>query len=219
VEVPELRIVSESIWDAVHARIRYVNEKLGIALQSGFSCAKHVYLFSGPLICGDCGARIIIISGGNNVRYGCPSYRRGVCANRLPIRQTALEEQLIARLEERLTQPAMLDYALARFQEELEKRLAEIQKEAIGVEDLRKERRTLQDKAERLADAVAEAGHSTALLSKLAEVEAGIADLDQRMTPPKTVNIRTFVSRKLLQIRDLLQGDASRAKAALEPLT
>src|SRR5688572_15432850 len=32
VEVPELRIVSESIWDAVHARIRYVNEKLGIAL-------------------------------------------------------------------------------------------------------------------------------------------------------------------------------------------
>ena len=103
--------------------------------------------------------------------------------------QTSLEEQLTARLEERLTQPAMLNYALARFQEELEKRLAEIQKQATGVEDLRTERRTLQDKAARLAHAVAEAGHSTALLSKLAEVEARIAELDQRMIPPRAVNV------------------------------
>src|SRR5262249_11148529 len=76
VEVPELRIVSQELWDAVHARIKHVNEKLGIALQGGFNCAKHVYLFSGLLVCGDCGSRIIIISGGNNVRYGCPGHRR-----------------------------------------------------------------------------------------------------------------------------------------------
>jgi hypothetical protein len=43
------------------------------------------YLFSGFMICGLCGARMIIVSGDGKrayVKYGCPSHRyRGVCTN------------------------------------------------------------------------------------------------------------------------------------------
>jgi len=64
------------------------------------------YLFSGLLVCGKCGSRLIITSGNGKrayVRYGCPSHRyRGVCENGLTIRQDRLEEQLIGAIEQRI---------------------------------------------------------------------------------------------------------------------
>jgi DNA repair exonuclease SbcCD ATPase subunit len=66
-----------------------------------------------------------------------PSRRyRGVCDNAVTIRQNRLEEQLLAALEQRL---------------------AEIQRQTTGLEDVRRERRQLQAKAERLTDAIADA--------------------------------------------------------------
>ena len=51
-----------------------------------------------------------------------------------------------------------LDHTLERFQEQLQKRLAEIQRHATGLDELRLERRQLKVKADRLADAIAELG-------------------------------------------------------------
>src|SRR5262249_54405586 len=146
------------------------------------------YLFSGLLVCGVCGSRIVIISGQGRrgyVRYGCPSHRyRGVCANALTIRQDRLEQQIVSALEERILNSQLIDYTLQRFHEELQKRLTEIQRQTTGMEDLRRERQQLQSKANRLTDAIAEAGHSPAMLSKLATIEAEIADIDRRMERP-----------------------------------
>jgi hypothetical protein len=87
---------------------------------------------------------------------------------------------------------------------------------------LRRERGQLQEKAERISDAIAEAGHSPTLLSKLAKLEGRIAQLDGRMESDKPVEltaavgeVREFVYSSLLDLRRLLRGDAAKAKATL----
>jgi site-specific DNA recombinase len=227
VEVPKLRVISEELWNAVRARIELVNGKLGAVHLGGMNrtVGSRSYLFSGLLVCGECASRLVIISGRGKrgyVKYGCPSHRyRGVCDNAVTIRQDRLEEQLLAALEQRLANPQMIEYTLTRFQEELQKRLAEIQRQTTGLEDIHRKRRQLQTQAERLTDAIADAGHSPALLSKLGEVEAHIAELDRHIDSCKPMDIATtvgeirdFVSRNLINLKGLLHEDASRSKAA-----
>ena len=99
-----------------------------------------------------------------------------MCSNARTIRQDRLELQLLAALEERLLNSKIIDYTLQRFHEELQRRLAVVQRQATGMDESRRERQQLQAKAGRLADAIAETGHSPAILSKLAAVEAQIAE-------------------------------------------
>ena len=108
VDVPEWRIVPENLWTAVHVRIAHIGKKFGAARLGGMNRTERSrsYLFSGLLVCGVCGSKIVIISGQGKrgyVRYGCPSHRyRGVCRNELTIRQDRLEQQLLAALEARI---------------------------------------------------------------------------------------------------------------------
>ena len=106
----------------------------------------------------------------------------------------------MAALEQRLANPEMIEYTLTRFQEELQKRLAEIQQQTTGLGEVRRERRQLQTRAQRLADAIADAGHSPALLSKLGEVEAKIAEVDRQIEACRPMDIATTVG----EIRDFI---------------
>jgi site-specific DNA recombinase len=223
-----LRIVSEGLLEcrAGPNRVPQREAKGGPTGGMNRTIRSRSYLFSGLLVCGRCRSRLVIISGHGKrgyVRYGCPSHRyRGVCDNTLTIRQDRLEEQLLAALEQRLVNPHVIEYILARFQAELQKRLPEIQRQTTGLEDLRRERRLLQARAQRLADAVAEAGHSPILLAKLAQLEAQVTEVDRRMEEYRPMDvsatleeIRDFVYRNVMQLRGLLHEDASRSKAAL----
>lgn len=228
VEVPGLRIVPEELWAAVQARIEHVNANFGAARLGGLNRTKdsRSYLFSGLLVCGTCGSRLVIISGRGKrgyVRYGCPSHRyRGVCDNGLTIRQDRLEQQLLAALEQRLARPEIIDYALTRFQEQLTARLTEVERQSGNIDGLQQQRGELQVKASRLTDAIAAAGHSAALLSKLAEVEAALAGVDRQIERAKPMNltatmaeIRAFVTTNIMQLRELLQADAANSRVAL----
>jgi hypothetical protein len=97
-----------------------------------------------------------------------------------------------------------------------------MQKHTTGLDELKRERQGLEGKADRLADAVAEMGHSPALLAKLREVDDQIAVLDQRINEHKPLDLTTtvaemreFVLQNVMQLRSLLREDASKSKAAL----
>ena len=51
------------------------------------------------------------------------------------IRRDRLEEQLLAGLSDRILQPAMVDFALERFQEQLQRRLRELRDQAESAAD------------------------------------------------------------------------------------
>lgn len=140
-DVPDWRIVSEELWERVQERIRFVGARFSSRHMGGFTRTERSkrYIFSGFLICGICGSKMVIVTGSGKrayVKYGCPSHRyRGTCSNGLMIRQDGLEAQLIAGLTERISKPEMIEYALKRFQEQLQERLRELQEETLKAAD------------------------------------------------------------------------------------
>ena len=229
VDVPEWRIVSEDLWNAVQSRIVVIKERMGVSRYGGTArtSESRQYLFSGLLICGVCGSRLVIVSGNGRrgyVKYGCPSHRyRGVCSNRLTIRRDRLEAQLLAAIEERVLTPELIDYTIRRFEEALAKRLEENRGSDARATSLVAEQRELQGQAHRLSDAIAAAGHSPSLLSHLASVEARLARVQQQIEACNPTNLmvtaaeaRSFVMANVMNLRSRLhEGQPARARTAL----
>lgn len=108
--LPELRIVSDELWQAVQAR----REALGHRWSRG--CAPPRYLLSGLLVCGACGAAYSIVGGSG--KYGCTGhYYRGVCGNKVLVKRAVLEEWIIGLVRDRLLSPDQLALLVARVEE------------------------------------------------------------------------------------------------------
>lgn len=183
------------------------------------------------LICGTCGSRMVIVTGSGKrayVRYGCPSHRyRGTCSNRLMIRLDRLEAQLIAGLMERVSKPAVIEYALRRFQEQLQKRLHDLQEQTLkaadAVRDIQSQRYELKAQAQNLGVAIAKMGHSATLLQQLAGIESEIARIDERLAlanQPLDLafsleSIRDFVTRKALDFKAAFDSEPTKARQIL----
>ena len=228
VEVPEWRIVPQELWNAVEARNEEMSRRFGASRLGGMNRTENArsYLFSGLLRCEPCGSRMVIISGQGKrgyAKYGCPSHRyRGVCSNALTIRRERLEDQLLAALEHRILNSQLIEYTLQRFEEALRKRLNEIDRGTPGDREQRHLREQLQAKAQRLADAVAEAGHSPTLLANLRAIEAQIAEIDRQTTLSKPKDLpavlnqaRQFVYATVLRLKELFRGEATALKPVL----
>lgn len=89
VEVPELRIISDELWEMVQAVNRRGRDKYYATRQGGMNRTDHSrkYLLSGVMVCGICGGPYTVIDGkAPNVRYGCPNHRfRNTCTTKTTI--------------------------------------------------------------------------------------------------------------------------------------
>ncbi len=233
VDVPDWRIVPEELWDRVQERIRFVGARFSSRHMGGFTRTERSrrYIFSGFLICGTCGSKMVIVTGSGKrayVKYGCPSHRyRGTCSNRLMIRQDRLESQLIAGLTERISKPEVIEYALKRFQEQLQRRLRELQEQTLRAADtvttLQSQRSDLKGQAKNLGEAIAKMGHSSTLLQQLALIESEIERIDERLAvanQPLDVafsleSIRNFVSEKTTDLCSAFDLNPEKARQIL----
>ena len=231
VEVPEWRIVPEELWQAAHNSYAERKRQFSNTGAAGVrSSSSSKYLFSGLLVCGECGSKLVIVSGDGKrgyKKYGCPSHRyRGTCANALMIRLDRLEEQLIGYLERHILTKEMAEYTISLFREELEKRLQQMAEQSeehqIGLAKLRSERDQLRAEAHRIGRAIATSGHSPTLLTMLADAEAKIAELDFRMEaqrPPDikatTEEIRDYVLKSSLDLKSLMKSVTQKTKVKL----
>jgi site-specific DNA recombinase len=224
--VPGWRIVPEPLWESVQARFRDVT-RTGIARAGGLarSESSRKYLFSGLLRCACCNARMVIVSGQGRrgySKYGCPaSWNRGVCSNRLTIRQDRLETQLLAALQTRIWRPEILEYTIKAFEQAVRGRMEAMRHEAAAP-TLATRVEKLRDEARRIADAVAEMGHSPTLLGRLRTVESEINKLETQreearaaFREPSFSSLRRFVMEQVSALPQLAQSDPERAKAAL----
>src|SRR6202020_1317245 len=129
------------LWERTQARKRSAGKRFSASQLGGFHSTERSkrYMFSGFLVWGVCGSKMVIASGSGKrgyVKYGCPSHRyRGICSNGLMIRQDRLEAQLIAGLTERVSKSDLIEYALKQFQEGLQKRLRDIQEQTLKAAD------------------------------------------------------------------------------------
>ena len=233
VEVPELRIVSEELWEQVQQVNQRTKDKYYGRRQGGFnrSEASRTYLFSGLMTCGLCGGKFNVIIGGHpsKVRYGCRNHRfRNTCTNKVTIRRNRLEPQLIAAisknlLDARLEQQRVQDFsAQLKAAIEVEEKLAA--EAGSQAPKLKTERTDLDKQASHLVDAIRQHGCSPYLSAELTKVESRMAEIDRLLTAKPTSKPTTFTDEQIAEFLrqecqnfcDALAGDAEFARREIQ---
>jgi site-specific DNA recombinase len=189
VAAPELRIVSDALWEAVKRRQRAQSDTVGELVKAGLSRDRArrrgrgpKFLFSGLLTCGCCGSRYVVV---NAVAYGCASHANGgahACANRLRVRRDVVESRLLAGIREGLLAPARVEL----FQAEV-RRLLAAQAKAAAAPTAPARLAELRTEIGHLTDAIA-AGllkSSPALAARLRAAEAELARLQAEQARPR----------------------------------
>jgi site-specific DNA recombinase len=122
--VPELRIVSEEMWDAVKERQQAKRYTLTSDSNSVRSerARRPRYLLSGLLRCGVCGGGY---SKNHRHHYSCSTARnRGTCDNRLKIRRDDLEGRVLEGLRDKLMHPDLVTEFAKEYHRELNRQAA-----------------------------------------------------------------------------------------------
>ena len=124
--MPHLRIIEDDLWDRAHTRRVAVSQGV-MALRASHHCRANStgrdpkYLFSGLLVCGQCGGKFVICEA---TKYGCSTWRtRGesVCSNTLRVPRTLIETLLLASIQRDL----FTEEGLAVFKQEVARLLAD----------------------------------------------------------------------------------------------
>ena len=104
-DMPDLRIVSQELWDALKARQKELDERTG---HLGAK-KRPKYLLSGLLKCGSCGAGFAKV---NSERYGCSAARnkgQSVCTNKTTIKRSKLEGMVLGALQTHLMRDDLVE--------------------------------------------------------------------------------------------------------------
>ena len=200
-EDARLRIVPDKAWRAVKARQA---AESGARVRRGMRKAaagptgrQPVYLFSGLLVCGNCGSKFTIR---NPRSYACASWINGqACSNRLQVRRDLVERRLLAQVTEDLSDPAIV----AHVEKELRRRLKVRQPKTDPAR-----RRELEREIDNLVAAIATGAlrSSPALASRLTAAETELGKI--REPAPETASIERLIPR----IGERLSRDGARVE-------
>ena len=181
-EMPELRIVSQELWDRVKARQAEQHKKsenlrkaLHAIIRTG---AGPKYLFSSLLKCGVCGKNYIIVSPRN---YGCASYTnkgKAACGNEITVPRKVVEEKLLEGIKTDLFKPEGLEL----FKKETSRLLREARlkkqpdqkKDQFRLSELEKE-------INNMVEAIKAGAFSTILKTELQKAESERKELEGRL--------------------------------------
>ncbi|MCI4590423.1 recombinase family protein [Sphingobium sp. BYY-5] len=184
VEVPQLRIVSDALWQAVKERqgalaVQYKPMIDGVhaAQASRMHLARRpAYLLSGLVECGVCGDKMGVVANG---RIGCPNHhRRHVCTNSRTILRETLEQRALAGLAERLVSPDKVQAAVAAYADyinrENREQRAQVETDARALEKI--------DKAiAGIMTAIEDGLYQPVMKARMTELERQKADIAARM--------------------------------------
>lgn len=230
-EAPELRIISEELWNKVQA-VRSQKVNVGVQNTGGMSRteASRRYLLSSLMDCGVCGGNMNVATS-NPTRYGCTNHRnRGkeVCVNRTTVRQDALEKAFVGALSDKLRADDLREDLIQTLYAHLVKEMLleqETDKTALEQRDemVANRARYLRHKAN-LLQAIREEGGCRSLYEDLKEVEGKIARIDERLAaekrePAKPITVdevREFVNGHVHRFEELLMGSAEQLKAEFQ---
>ncbi len=215
-ERPELRIISDELWNSVRERM---GRPTGQGGSAGHGKPPRT-LFGGLLRCGVCGGAVVATSGRH---YGCSTRKdsgesicRGVTAFRKDV-----DASLLNAIREELMTPASLEMLKASLGEILEDRQRSIRSHVTSSSGRRKE---LDAEIQRLVDAIAAVGISPALRDRLQQAESELAQLIAIQSvgvPQQTISAEAVLTRYPKVFEDLasmLQSDVQKAREHLRRL-
>lgn len=216
-EVPELRIIDDTLWDRVKARQGAIAESprvLGIKASRFWEKKRRIHLLTGLVTCGRCGGAM-----GNVGRdyLACTNARRlGTCTERQSIRRAVLEEAVLDLLRDRLMRPDAVASFIASLTREMNARRGT---ETARRQRLEAERGALCRKLDGLYDAIAEGLRTPGLREKLEALEARKAELEALIAAPAPSpvrlhpNLAELYRRNVIELSQTLQDPALRVPA------
>ncbi len=215
--VPHLRIVTEELFASVERRFKITQKLWGAGVEgTGLTRgqAKQVYLFSGLLICGECGGSITLVGGRaktSRSEYGCSLHtQRGdsVCKNDLRIQRQQLEDRLLAGLQHRVLREDLIDYVIAGLQEEIRQRHSAFDS---WLKALREEKQRIEVELKRLVEMIATGSGSQSVMAAITEREARLREITNQAieagpgsVQEKLAELRAFAISRLNRLRDVL---------------
>ena len=223
VDVPELRIVVDELWQAAKDRQAESAEQYAAVIE-GVRAARanpmnaahrpH-HLLSGLLRCGVCGGAYV--KRGQD-RYACSNHARtDGCTNRRSIRRPLLEKRVLAGLKDRLMAPEAAAEAIRAYAEETNQLNRE--RRASGASD-RRELAEIKKKIVTMIAAIEDGGYVRGMSDRLRELEARQDELTERLAaapadlPDIHPNVAETYRRKVARLAEALNGPEDRDEAA-----
>src|SRR5260221_1871325 len=222
VEVPELRILAQELWDAAKRRQQTLDLKLerkrdpAGGRRTGIVAARRPsHLLSGLIRCGACGGGMSLVGG---TSYGCSTARdKGTCGNRRTIKRRELEAMVLEGLKEQLMAPEAVKEFVAEFHREVNRLTAGRRAEA---EAGRRELEKVDREIHAVVEAIKAGAFSGVLQRELAALEARHAQLAAQASsptpPPVSIhpNASEIYRRKVAGLHDALTAEDTPASAA-----
>ena len=208
--MPELRIVSDDVWNAVRARLDGVRKR--IKNGGHRRDVESRYLLSGFARCAVCGASFYPLSRSHGKHraffYGCSAHhKRGarVCGNGLVQRMEAIDDAVLRSLGGDVLHPAVImaviDAVIAELKPQALKRTVDGQRKAL---------RDVEREISNLARAIAAGGPLESLVTVLKGAEGRRAELRASIKAAEGVDVRCL-DRKGIERRVREQLDDWRA--------
>lgn len=173
-EQPELRIISDELWENVQKRKRKTSEKYK---DLRVKPAPHKYLFSGLLVCGQCGMSYSIV---NRDTYGCTGHvNRGTafCRNSKRISRNIVERKLVETLKGYLFN----EEAIAIFTREIEKQLgSQLQERDSMRQHLRQQLLQTKKEQDNVFEAIRQGIVTHSIKGELERLESLYSDLTKQ---------------------------------------
>ena len=207
---PELRILNDELWQAVRARMASPRRAGGRRGRGGVPTT----LLGGIIRCGYCGGSVVKV---NARTYGCAAHKdRGpVVCRGVEASYGDVDRVIVGYVRGVLSEPDVL----AWIEKEALRRAAELTQACDDADAARTREQRVQREIERLTDAVAQMGLSTALAERLRKAEAERDALKRARTrlavaPPPSA-IRAQVHALVTGLDVALRTDVARARDAL----
>jgi hypothetical protein len=230
-ERPDIRIISDEDWEAAGARWREIEDvfprKKG---RKGFQAKRKSYvdshpthLLSGALKCGACGGAIALVSGKASGYYGCLNASRHACENKLLISRKRIEDQFLAKLNEEVLKPKLLELVYERTAKKIKQQFSHVPEE-LRLKKLELNR--VQTRVSNFIEFIASGRATPALAQALEQAEerakslkADVASMesakDHAFTPPP----RAWVEHRISNLNELLSTRTEASALALRRVT
>ena len=213
-DVPDLRIVSDELWDRAKARQRQVSFTPTGAAKQPWDRRRPRYLLSGLVKCGVCGGGYAQVS---QTHLGCATARnKGLCQNRLTIAREKLEAAVLAGLKHHLMTPEL-------FKEFCDAFIAEVNRERMNASAARAaaeaELVNVRRRLRQIVDAIADGVAARTLRDELLALEGREDKLMAKLaaTPEQKVVMNPGMAEiyraRVARLQEALDGSAAGREA------
>jgi site-specific DNA recombinase len=215
IEVPELRIIPQDLWDRVQQR----RAGRRLVVNGNLKGRQPKHLYSGLLVCGDCGFGNTIDSG---AYYGCAAHRnRGpsICSNSRQVRRDRLEAALLRLIFEDVFSPKIVVYLTHKVDQALRRlTVAPEESRARLVSELQRAEVELENVKAAILQGIVTPTTRELLETcerRMAELEAAL-----RMPPKavKAVSLASVIATYLNDLQRTMTTDIAYARTLLEKL-